>query len=148
MFRVLQKAKLTEDEIERPDSIAHFTVSDGWEKCEVKGGGITSAEFVNVFLAEEDPDEVLKPTSILMEAVKHINEYSSRLEIPNKKMSRKEWMRFLSESCYVDPDGAQELFDALDLDALNELEPHMFVSALLMLTSLDVKEKSKRGFKT
>ena len=51
VFRVMQRAELTEDQIDRPDSIAHFTVSDGLERCGKKEGGLTADEFLKVFLS-------------------------------------------------------------------------------------------------
>ena len=147
VFRVLSKADLTGDQIDRPDSIAHFTVSDGLERCGKKEGGLTADEFLKVFLSDDnDDDEELKPTSVFTDAAKAIKK-ADKFEIPDKKLTRSEFESLLKSSCNVSPEGAQEIFDALDLEGNDELEPHMYVSAFLLLAEGDPKAKAEKGFK-
>ena len=147
VFRVLSKADLTGDQIDRPDSIAHFTVSDGLERCGKKEGGLTADEFLKVFLSDDnDDEEELKPTSVLTDAAKAIKK-ADKFEIPDKKLTRSEFESLLKSSCNVSSEGAQEIFDALDLEGNDELEPHMYVSAFLLLAEGDPKAKAEKGFK-
>ena len=144
---MLSKAGLTGDQIDRPDSIAHFTVSDGLERYGKKEGGLTADEFLKVFLSDDnDDDEELKPTSVFTDAAKAIKK-ADKFEIPDKKLTRSEFESLLQSSCNVSPEGAQEIFDALDLEGNDELEPHMYVSAFLLLTEGDPKWKAEKGFK-